>query len=125
MWGALIWMIVGQARSEPAETVKDDLTLLERQLPEGKMFFGGDTIGYLDIAIGGITLWLGVFEEVAGVQLLTEEKHPALCRWVRDYMADGTVRRCLPERGHLVAALTARKELYVGLAKPAVPHTQE
>ncbi|KAM0865096.1 hypothetical protein ACQ4PT_043498 [Festuca glaucescens] len=122
MWGALIWMIAGQAHSEPAKTVKDNLTLLEKQLPEGKRFFGGETIGYLDIAVGGITLWLGVFEEVAGVPLLTEEKHPALCRWVREYAADETVKWCLPERGHLVAALTARKEQYVGLAKPAVPH---
>jgi glutathione S-transferase len=64
-------------------------------------------------------------KEGSGVPLLTEEKHPALCRWAREYTAEKTVRRCLPERSHLVTALTARKELYAvygGLAKPAVPH---
>jgi glutathione S-transferase len=125
MWAALIWTIAGREYSEPVKTVEDNLTLLERQLPEGKRFFGGDTIGFLDIAVSGISLWLEVFEEVAGVPLLTEEKHPALCRWAREYTAEETVRRCLPERRHIITALTARKELYAvygGLAKPAVSH---
>jgi glutathione S-transferase len=87
MWAALIWTIAGWEYSEPVKTVEDNLTLLGRQLPEGKRFFGGDTIGFLDIAVSGISLWLEVFEEVAGVPLLTEEKHPAFCRWAREYTA--------------------------------------
>ncbi|CAM0885174.1 unnamed protein product [Alopecurus aequalis] len=115
MWIAL-WT-EGEAQAVAARETKTNLKLLEGQLPEGKRFFGGEAIGFLDIAIGGMSYWMGVFEEIAGVRLLTEEAHPVLCRWARDYTADQSVRQCLPDRDHVVAALTTRKELYVSIAK--------
>jgi glutathione S-transferase len=60
---------------------------------------------------------MGVFEEMSGVRLLTDEEHPALCRWAREYTADEEVRQCLPDKDRVVAALTPRKELYVSIAK--------
>ncbi|KAM0868133.1 hypothetical protein ACQ4PT_041558 [Festuca glaucescens] len=115
MWIAL-WTD-GEVQAASAREMKANLTLIERQLPEGKKFFGGDTIGFLDIAVGGIAHWMGVFEEIAGVHLLIEEEHPALCRWAREYILDETVGQCLPDRDRVVAALTPRKELYVSIAK--------
>uniref|UniRef100_A0ACD5XHX2 Uncharacterized protein n=1 Tax=Avena sativa TaxID=4498 RepID=A0ACD5XHX2_AVESA len=115
MWMAL-WTD-GEARAAAARETKANLTLIEGQLTEGKRFFGGDTIGYLDIALSGIAHWIGVFEEIAGVRLLTEEEHPALCRWAKEYAGDETVRQCLPDKDRVVAALAPRKELYVSIAK--------
>ncbi|KAF7033208.1 hypothetical protein CFC21_044328 [Triticum aestivum] len=116
MWIAL-WAD-GEAQAAAARETKEKLALLEAQLPEGKRFFGGDAIGFLDIAAGGaLAHWMGVFEEMAGVRLLTEEAHPALCRWAREYRADETVRGCLPDRSRVLAALAARKDLYVSIAK--------
>jgi glutathione S-transferase len=115
MWIAL-WTD-GEVQAASAREMKTNLTLIERQLPEGKKFFGGDTIGFLDIAVGGIAHWMGVFEEVAGVRLLVEEDHPALCQWAREYTLDETVGQCLPDRDRVVAAVTPRKELYVSVAK--------
>ena len=116
-----LWMALwtdGEAQAAAARETKEKLTLLEAQLPEGKRFFGGDAIGFLDIAAGGaLAHWMGVFEEMAGVRLLTEEDHPALWRWAREYRADETVRQCLPDRARVLAALAARKDLYVSIAK--------
>ena len=106
----------GQVQASSARETAENLKLLEGQLPEGKRFFGGDTIGFLDIAMGGITHWLGVFEEMAGARLLTEEDRPLLCKGARDYKADDIVRQCLPERGRVLAELTARKDRYVSIA---------
>uniref|UniRef100_A0ACD5XGW5 Uncharacterized protein n=1 Tax=Avena sativa TaxID=4498 RepID=A0ACD5XGW5_AVESA len=114
MWIAL-WTN-GEVQARAVREMKTNLTLLEGQLQEGKRFFGGDAIGFLDIAVGGMSHWMGVFEEIAGVRLLTEEEHPMLCRWAKEYTADETVRRCLPDRDRVVAALTPRKELYVSIA---------
>ncbi|KAM3335813.1 hypothetical protein ACQJBY_029998 [Aegilops geniculata] len=114
-----VWMALwtdGQVQASSAREAAENLKLLEGQLPEGKRFFGGDTIGFLDIAMGGIAHWLGVFEEMAGVRLLTEEDHPLLCKWARDYKADDIVKQCLPERCRVLAELIARKDRYVSIA---------
>ncbi|XP_044978420.1 glutathione transferase GST 23-like [Hordeum vulgare subsp. vulgare] len=108
----------GEAQAASAKETKANLTLLEAQLPEGKRFFGGDAIGFLDIAVGGaLAHWMGVVEEMAGVRLLTEEDHPTLCRWASAYRTNETVRQCLPDRDRVLAALAARKDLYVSIAK--------
>jgi glutathione S-transferase len=116
MWVAL-WTEPGETQAAWAREAKENLTLLEAQLPKGKRFFGGDAIGFLDIAVGGIAHLLGVVEEIAGLQVLAEEDHPALCRWRREYLSDETVRQCLPDRDRVLVALAARKELYVSTAK--------
>jgi glutathione S-transferase len=107
----------GEAQAAAARETKTNLTLIEGQLPVGKRFFGGDAIGYLDIALGWIAHWMGVFEEISGARLLTEEEHPTLCRWAREYRVDNIVRQCLPDRDRVIAALTPRKELYISIAK--------
>ena len=89
--------------------IKEKLKLLEGQV-KGKRFFGGDAVGYLDIAASGFAHWLSVFEEVAGVRLVTEEEFPDLCRWAKEYSSVETVRRCLPDREKLLAHFTARKD---------------
>lgn len=116
LWKALwvaLWTDSGKARA----AAKESLTLLEAQLPEGKRFFGGDAIGFLDIAASGLALWLGVFEEMAGVRLLAEETHPALCRWAREYAAEESVKQCTPDRGCMLAFLTPKKGMFVSTAK--------
>ena len=96
--------------------IKEKLKLLEGQV-KGKRFFGGDAVGYLDIAASGFAHWLSVFEEVAGVRLVTEEEFPDLCRWAKEYSSVETVRRCLPDREKLLAHFTARKDLFVSTVK--------
>ncbi|CAO2196246.1 unnamed protein product [Urochloa humidicola] len=97
----------GESRQGFLTEAKQNLALLEAQL-KGKRFFGGDSIGYLDIACSSIAHWLGAVEEVAGVApLLTEEEYPALCQWAKRYVADETVKQCLPEKSQLVAIFSA------------------
>jgi glutathione S-transferase len=110
-----LWAEEGEARAAAAREAKANLTLLEAQLG-GKRFFGGDRVGFLDVAAGGIAHWLGVFEEIAGTRLLAGDEHPALCRWAKEYTGDETVRQCLPDREALLAAMSTKKERYVSIA---------
>jgi glutathione S-transferase len=107
----------GEAQVAAARETKANLTLVQGQLPEGKRFFGGDAIGYLDIVLGGIAHWMEMFEEITGVPLLPEEEHQALRRWAREYTADEIVRQCLPDRDRLLAALTPKRDTFVSIAK--------
>ncbi|CAL4952706.1 unnamed protein product [Urochloa decumbens] len=101
----------GESRQGFLTEAKQNLALLEAQL-KGKRFFGGDSIGYLDIAGSNIAHWLGVCEEVGGVApLLTEQQYPALSQWAKQYVADETVKQCLPKRDELVALFSAIKQM--------------
>lgn len=90
-----------------------NLALLEARL-QGRRFFGGDAVGYIDVAASALAAWLPVLEELAGTgaegTLMGEEEFPALCRWRREYTADEAVRACLPSRDQLVAYYAAKKD---------------
>nr|CAD1828973.1 unnamed protein product [Ananas comosus var. bracteatus] len=95
----------------------ENLNILEDQL-RGKKFFGGDSIGLVDISASIIAHWSGVLQEVAGISLINEEQHPILCRWIEDYVNYPAVREYLPAREGLLALFTANKEAIMATKAP-------
>ncbi|XP_022719620.1 glutathione transferase GST 23-like [Durio zibethinus] len=59
--------------------VRNAMELLEGML-KGKKFFGGETVGFLDITFGWIAIWLDLraIEEVAHVEFFNPVKYPLL-----------------------------------------------
>ncbi|RCV29065.1 hypothetical protein SETIT_5G453500v2 [Setaria italica] len=110
----------GEVQEGFVKEIKENLKLLEGQV-KGKRFFGGDAVGYLDIAASGFAHWLPVLEEVAGVSLVTDEEFPDLCRWGQEYASHEVVKQCLPDREKLLARFTANKDLFVATAKSMAP----
>ncbi|KAL6616692.1 hypothetical protein ACP70R_038962 [Stipagrostis hirtigluma subsp. patula] len=110
------WTADEAQKAAAVKEAKGNLALLEAQL-KGRRFFGGDAIGLVDVAASGLAYWLGVFQEVNGVALVTDEEFPAFRRWADGYVDDETVKQCLPRRDELVAASSARKEMYLTRAK--------
>ncbi|KQK11525.1 glutathione S-transferase U8 [Brachypodium distachyon] len=115
LWAAL-WMEASEAQRTSMAEAKRSLALLEQQLSEKSRFFGGDSIGLVDIAASGLALWLGVMEEISGVTVVTDEEFPALRRWARRYVGNEDVKRCLPERDRLVAMFSECKEMFRAMA---------
>ncbi|CAL5388427.1 unnamed protein product [Camellia sinensis] len=79
------------------------LKTLEAQLTD-KKFFGGDSVGLVDIVATFIGYWLEVIQEVVGVELLTEEKFPRLYKWIEDYVNCCVIKEHLPPREKLLAS---------------------
>ncbi|XP_061365231.1 glutathione S-transferase U18-like [Gastrolobium bilobum] len=70
---------------------------------KGKPFFGGDRIGFLDIAFGSFLGWLSVIEqEYYGSKLLVEAKAPSLVKWAERFAADPAVKGLIPETDKLI-----------------------
>ena len=94
-----------------AKEAKENLALLEEQL-RGKRFFGGDTVGYIDIVFCLLAPWLSALEEVSGMIVVDESEYPALRQWVKEYNSCEALKPCLPDRDQLVAYFTENKERY-------------
>ncbi|XP_059648913.1 glutathione S-transferase U17-like [Cornus florida] len=106
-WGAFIddewspsvteaWMArEEEAKATAMERVAEGLALLEEafvKCSKGKAFFGGDSIGYLDIAFGSCLGGLRVAENMGGVLLLDEAKTPGLVGWAERFSSDDSVK---------------------------------
>ncbi|RID48739.1 hypothetical protein BRARA_I05228 [Brassica rapa] len=63
----------------------------------GKPFFNGDHIGYLDIALGSFLGWWKVVELDANHILLDETKTPSLFQWAERFCNDPDVKPLMPE----------------------------
>lgn len=64
-----------EAKEEVKEKLKEALMPLEEafvKCSKGKAFFGGDNIGYLDIALGCILGWIKAIKIVLGEEIFDE-----------------------------------------------------
>ncbi|KAF8044034.1 hypothetical protein BT93_A2117 [Corymbia citriodora subsp. variegata] len=98
----------GACRAEDAleketamEAALESFAYLEKQI-EGKNFFAGEKIGYLDLVAGWIPHWLGVMEETGGLKILDAERFPSLHEWARNFIEIPLIKECLPPRDMLV-----------------------
>ncbi|KAK4727023.1 hypothetical protein R3W88_031940 [Solanum pinnatisectum] len=95
------------AKKAATETVIEGLVLLEdvfKNCSKGKKFFGGDKIGYLDIALGCFLGWLKVNEKLNNVNLLDESRTPGLYKWAEDFCGESAVKDVMPETDKLAQA---------------------
>lgn len=89
---------------------------------KGKGFFGGDTIGYLDIALGCYLGWIRVIEKSEGIKFLDEDKTPLLAGWAERFCADAAVKEVMPEIEKLMEfAQALRAKMQAAAAAAAAP----
>ncbi|XP_058078901.1 glutathione transferase GST 23-like [Magnolia sinica] len=74
----------GKEREQALESSLAELQILDAEL-KGKKFFGGDTIGFVDLVAGWIPHWLPVMEEVTGIKLLDASRFPSLDAWAKNF----------------------------------------
>lgn len=105
----------GEKKEKAIEAALESLEHLEKQI-EGKKFFGGEQIGYLDLVVGWIPHWLNVMEEVGGMKLLKVEKFPCLLEWGQHFIHTPLIKECIPPREKLVEYMSGSIRYFRSLA---------
>ncbi|KAK6938101.1 Glutathione S-transferase, N-terminal, partial [Dillenia turbinata] len=96
----LAFRTTGEAQEKAVREAREHLKTLESGLA-GKRFFGGESIGFVDIAAGWIGIWARVTEEIAGIKLIDEEV-ALLDTWFKDFLELPVIKECLPPRDRLL-----------------------
>ncbi|KAM6574412.1 probable glutathione S-transferase [Cannabis sativa] len=97
---------VKEEQKNALEEVSEYLEILEKELKE--KYFGGESIGMVDLAGNFIAQWIPTIEELMGVEILTEAKFPKLCKWSHDFATHPVVKEVSPSKEELVAIFKPR-----------------
>ncbi|XP_020577893.1 glutathione S-transferase U18-like [Phalaenopsis equestris] len=117
----LVW---GEDENSKAEA-KEQLFAAMLQLEEafvtcskGRGFFGGSTIGLVDIALGSCLSWLKAFEIICGINYVDGRKTPLLVEWAERFLSHKAAKHVLPDAEKLVEY---RKDIKARRAAAAPP----
>ncbi|KAF3431377.1 hypothetical protein FNV43_RR26108 [Rhamnella rubrinervis] len=92
------------AKKALVDQVVEALMLVEEafgKCSKGKPFFGGDQIGYVDIAFGCFLGLIRVIEKFNDIKLLYQAKTPELVKWAERFCQHPAVNGVMPETEEL------------------------
>ncbi|KAK4380446.1 hypothetical protein RND71_002308 [Anisodus tanguticus] len=97
--------IGNDAKQALLQKIIEGLGLLEEafaKCSKGKEFFGGDSIGYVDITLGCFIGWIRAMEMILGLNLIYEAQTPGLARWAKRFLSEKVVKDVILEPEKLV-----------------------
>lgn len=92
----------GDEREKAKEEAIEALNFLDNQIKD-KRLFGGDNVGLVDFVANFIAHWFLILQELAGLQILTQDRFPNLWKWVDEYCNNILVKENLPDKDKLTA----------------------
>eukprot|EP01018_Ginkgo_biloba_P003280 Gb_18134 [translate_table: standard] len=106
---------IRKSKAEDREAAKEEVAanfvLLEEAMAtifSGKPFFGGETIGFLDIALGAATVRLKVVEYTENIKFINPDKTPLLHAWMERFNNVDCVRKLSPDFDKMMAYFQQR-----------------
>ncbi|KDP39591.1 hypothetical protein JCGZ_02611 [Jatropha curcas] len=91
----------GKEQEEASAKATENLKYLEEALT-GKRFFGGEKIGFLDIALGWLANVVPVVEEIVGFKVIDKQGFPLLSTWMQEFKSTPEIKESLPPHDKLV-----------------------
>ncbi|KAF2320260.1 hypothetical protein GH714_026483 [Hevea brasiliensis] len=107
----------GKEQEEAIVSTIENLKYLEEEL-KGKKFFGGETIGLVDIALGWLAYHFNVVEEIIGVKLIEQQKFPLLVAWMQEFSNIPTIQESWPPRDKLFDRYASFRKAALGEHTP-------
>ncbi|CAN6288969.1 unnamed protein product [Urochloa humidicola] len=114
-----------KTEEEKAEALKQTFTAVEtleaafKECSKGKPFFGGDSVGYLDIVLGGHIPLVYVGEVRHGIKLFDGTRSPLLEAWMQRFAALDAAKAILPEVDSLIEYSKAKQARAAAMAGTA------
>ena len=105
----------GENQEKEVKNAKEALETLEGEL-KGNKFFGGESVGFVDIVLGFISIWFEVIEEVACVKVFDSQKFPSLAKWMEDFLEVPEIKENLPEKENLLPYFHKIRQLKLAMA---------
>ncbi|KAF3627586.1 putative glutathione S-transferase [Capsicum annuum] len=102
-----LWSKFGGEQEKIKQEAYEMLKIVDNEL-KGKKFFGGNKIGFVDVAANYIPFWVEIVEEASGNVLITSEKFPNLCAWMDEYLSCSEVKENLPDRDFMLSFFKAK-----------------
>ncbi|KAM7485353.1 hypothetical protein LguiA_001362 [Lonicera macranthoides] len=99
-----------KVKAEKIAIAVEALERIEGEL-KGKIFFGGESIGYLDLALGWISYWLPVWDEVGSMKIIDPLKFPAVISWMNRFTNHQVIKNKLPPRDKTVVYFQERSKI--------------
>ncbi|XP_074322243.1 glutathione S-transferase U8-like isoform X2 [Apium graveolens] len=104
----------GEAKEKLVKSIIEAFEKIEEEI-KGKTFFGGESVGFLDIALGWISLWLPVWEEVGSFKILDSIKFPGIASWLQNLRSQPVIKERLPPKERAVKFYQERRIVRMGL----------
>jgi len=92
---------------------------------KGKPFFGGDTVGYVDVALGGFVAWIHAIEKLYGLKLFDAGKTPLLAAWLERFCELDGAKAVMPDVEKLVELAKMRQAQAAAAAAAAAAVAQD
>ncbi|KAL4353585.1 hypothetical protein GQ457_06G005430 [Hibiscus cannabinus] len=89
-----------EAKKADTSEILEGVVLLEeafKKLSKGKVFFGGDNLGYVDLAVGTLLALIKVVEKSTETEVLSEAKTPSLAAWADCFSSHAAVKDIFPD----------------------------
>lgn len=102
-----------QEKEKAAKEIVETLKILEEKGLGEKKFFGGETIGLVDIAHGWLTHWFECMEDIIGVKVIEPNNLPRLCTWSKNFQKVPVIKENLPNHEELAAYMKNSREKFV------------
>ncbi|CAN6545467.1 unnamed protein product [Malus baccata var. baccata] len=94
-FGRALWATKGEEHNAAKKEFLDYIGVLQRELGD-KPFFGGDTLGFVDVTLISHYNWFLVYEKFGNFSV--EAEHPEFIAWVKRCMEKESVSKSLPEQ---------------------------
>ncbi|XP_077218395.1 putative glutathione S-transferase [Tasmannia lanceolata] len=99
----------GEEREKALESTREALKILDIEL-KGKKFFGGETIGFVDLVAGCIAYWLPIFDEIAEMNLLFEQRFPSFYAWRENFIKVAVIKENVPPQDQMLVIYGERRK---------------
>ncbi|EMS57974.1 putative glutathione S-transferase GSTU6 [Triticum urartu] len=85
----------------------------------GKAFFAGDSVGYLDLALGCHLLWFEALREMFGVMIIDAGRTPRLAAWAGRFLETETAKKAASPIKSIVEYAGKLRAIWAAIAAAA------